>query len=146
MKEVCQSKDTVQQNMWGFTVHDTKFEQISHLETCVGYIPFYVIPQFPAFCHTTNHCFHLRITIHYILCPRSKQKSNRCWGLLRTNCNEKTVVLSSLQHQIFNKFICKWLINPFSNRSYHPGICGCCTVTHRSWCRRNEKITSMHVV
>jgi len=23
-------------------VHDTMFEQISHLETCVGYVPFYV--------------------------------------------------------------------------------------------------------
>jgi len=34
--------ETLYSTTCSFTVHDTKFEQIPHLETCVGYIPFYV--------------------------------------------------------------------------------------------------------
>jgi len=34
-------------------------------------------------------------------------------------------LLYSVQYQIFNKGVCKWFINPFSNRSYQRGSCGC---------------------
>ena len=125
--------------MWDITVHDTKFEQISHLETCVGCISFYVsyhnslffgIPQIIVFIcalQFITFCVHA-----------PSKKCDRCWSLLWTNRSEKTVILSSLQNQIFNKFICKWFINPFSNRSYQQVSCGWCTVTHCLWCRRKK--------
>jgi len=41
-------------------------------------------------------------------------------------------LLNSVQYQIFNKGLCKWFINPFSNRSYQRGSCGYRAVTRYS--------------
>jgi len=41
-------------------------------------------------------------------------------------------LLYSVQYQIFNNGVCKWFINPFSNRSYQPESCGCRVVTRYS--------------
>ena len=96
--EVCQTQRHCTAQHVRFTVHDTKFKQISHVETCEGYIAFYVsyhnfllfgIPQIIVFIWALQF---ITFSVH----APSKQ-SCRCWGLLWTNRSEKTVVLSSLQ-------------------------------------------------